>query len=322
MFKTGKEKVCDLSVVVPVFNEKENLSLLILKLLPVLNKLKLVYEVIFVDDGSKDGSSELLDQLAAGNRRVKVVHFGKNCGQTGAMMAGFDFAKGEVIVPMDADLQNDPTDVPRLLTKINEGFDVVSGWRRKRHDSWRRVMPSRLANWLISKISGVPLHDYGCSLKAYRRNRMEGVRLYGEMHRFIPIYAHMQGARVTEIEVKHHSRKYGKSKYGINRTLKVLLDLVVIKFLAQYSQKPIYVFGGYGLLSILLSIVCFVLTIYFKYWGGKSFVETPLPLLVVMFFLMGFQSILIGLIAEMLVRTYYETQKKSPYLVRGLVNFE
>jgi hypothetical protein len=223
---------------------------------------------------------------------------------------------------MDGDLQNDPADIPRLLAKLEEGFDVCSGWRKERRDSLRRRLPSRLANRLISWISGVRLNDYGCTLKAYRRSMLAGVRLYGEMHRFIPIYASWQGARVTELPVNHRARTRGKSKYGLERTFKVILDLLVVKFLSDYAQKPIYVFGGFGLLSILAAFLCFGGMIYYKFWGGKTFIETPLPQLVIMLFLIGAVSVLMGLQAEILMRTYYESQGKRIYQVRKRTNLD
>jgi len=216
-------------------------------------------------------------------------------------------------------MQNDPADIPRLISKLNEGYDVVSGWRKDRKDyAIKRIFVSKMANVLISRISGVHLHDYGCSLKAYTRDVIKDVKLYGEMHRFIPIYAKWQGGRVAEIVVTHHARKFGKSKYGLERTLKVVLDLIVIKFLQKYSQNSIYLFGGIGALNIGVSLLCFLLMLYFKFWGNKSFIETPLPELVVLFFVVGFQSILMGLISEMLNRTYHESQHKPVYAVKEI----
>jgi glycosyltransferase involved in cell wall biosynthesis len=270
-----------------------------------------------------DGSADVLDTFAEADGRVKVIHFRRNFGQTAAMMAGIDFSSGEIIIPMDADLQNDPADISVLYDKIQQGYDVVSGWRNHRKDNaFFRIFPSLVANWIISLISGIKLKDYGCSLKAYRREVIKDVKLYGEMHRFIPIYASWMGARVIEVPVSHQPRRHGSSHYGLKRTFKVILDLMVVKFLSKYLQKPIYVFGGFGLLNFLMSIMTFGAMIYFKYWGGKTFIETPLPFLAVLFVLMGFMSIFIGFIAELLMRTYYESQHKSVYAVRVLRNLE
>jgi len=239
------------------------------------------------------------------------------------MMAGFDFAKGDVIIPMDADLQNSPEDIPRLLKKIEEGYDVCSGWRNNRKDApIRRTLISRMANMLISLITGVRLRDYGCTLKAYKRNVIKGVRLYGEMHRFIPIYASWEGARISEIPVKHTPRKYGKSNYGLERTFKVLLDLIVVTFLDNYAQKPIYVFGGFGFLSFIAAVLFFLYASYLKIWKGISFIQTPLPLIATMAFVTGIICILMGLLAEMIMRTYYESQQKKVYLIERRVNLE
>jgi glycosyltransferase involved in cell wall biosynthesis len=279
--------------------------------------------VILVNDGSDDGTEAAVDAVAHAEPRVKALHFRRNLGQTAAMMAGIDVAKGEIIIPMDGDLQNDPADIPRLLAKLDEGFDVVSGWRKDRNDHpLRRNLPSRVANLLISIISGVKLNDYGCTLKAYRREVLKGVRLYGEMHRFIPIYASWQGARVTQLPVVHHPRVAGKSKYGMKRTIKVILDLMVVKFLSRYFQQPIYVFGSFGLLTFLLSFISFGFMIYFKFWGGKSFIQTPLPLLTVFFILIGVVAIFMGFIAQMTMMTYYESQDKKSYLIGRSVNLD
>lgn len=283
----------------------------------------LPWEVIFINDGSSDGSWQILDQLAEGHRQVKIIHFKRNFGQTAALMAGIDFARGDVLIPMDGDLQNDPADIPRFLSKLDEGYDVCSGWRQDRQDSnLKRKIPSRIANFLISRISGVYLHDYGCSLKAYRKEVIKGVKLYGEMHRFIPIYASWQGARVTEIPVTHHARLHGTSKYGLERTVKVILDLIVVKFLAQYAQKPIYVFGSVGLASFLIALVAASASLYYKFFGNKSFISTPLPLLFVLTSITGVMCILMGLLAEIIIRTYYESQNKPVYLIAEKRNLE
>lgn len=310
-----------LTVIVPVYNEAENLQQFYESVLAVMVREKYRYEIIFVDDGSSDGSGDILTSLAARSPQCKVVHLRKNFGQTAAMMAGMDYSSGDIIVPIDADSQNDPEDIPRLLAKLDEGYDLVSGWRKNRQDArLTRNFPSWMANKLISRISGVKLSDYGCTLKAYRRSIVEDIKLYGEMHRFLPIYASWAGARTTEIPVNHKPRLVGESKYGLERVVKVPLDLMVVKFLSSYSQKPIYVFGGFGLFSHALALLTFAAMIYFKFWGGKSFIETPLPLLAALFILMGFIAMLMGLIAELTVRTYHESQDKRTYLVRKTDN--
>jgi glycosyltransferase involved in cell wall biosynthesis len=312
-----------ISVVVPFYNEDASAADLLKQLFSVDYAPQGLAEVICVNDGSTDRTASVLNSVSTSDGRCKVVHLSRNMGQTAALMAGISYATGDVIVTMDGDLQNDPKDIPGLLARIAEGYDVVSGWRRSRQDPWlTRVMPSRIANMFISLISGVKLRDYGCTLKAYRRSVLKNVRLYGEMHRFIPIYATWEGARVVEVPVTHHPRTRGKSKYGISRTIKVVLDLLVVKFLASYSQKPIYVFGSFGLLNFALSLLCVGGMIYFKFWGGKSFIQTPLPQLVILFVLMGFVSLLMGLIAEIQMRTYYESQGKTVYLVRETRNIE
>jgi len=310
-----------ISIVIPIYNEEENIPLLYAKLSAELPALGREFEVILVNDGSTDASRERLAEVAGKDTRFKVVNLRKNFGQTAAMMAGIDHARGDTIVPMDGDLQNDPADIRRLLEKLEEGYEVVSGWRKDRQDGeLSRNLPSRIANRLISAISGVHLHDYGCSLKAYHKDVIKGVKLYGEMHRFIPIYASWNGARVTEIPVTHHPRVHGKSKYGLERVAKVVLDLIVVKFLSKYATKPIYVFGGFGLVSILISALAAVYALYLKVFEHVSFILTPLPLLVVMAFITGVMSILMGLLAELVMRTWYESQGKSVYLVGDTIN--
>jgi glycosyltransferase involved in cell wall biosynthesis len=305
-----------LSIIIPLYNEQDNIAPLQAKLEKVLPTLGHPYEIILVNDGSTDATRDRLDELAAGHGSVRVVHLRRNFGQTAAMMAGIDMARGDILIPMDGDLQNDPVDIPRLLAKLGEGYDVVSGWRKDRKDNpLKRNLPSRVANWLISAISGVHLHDYGCSLKAYRRDIIKGVKLYGEMHRFIPIHAAWQGAKVTEVGVTHHPRIHGQSKYGIERTIKVILDLMTVKFLDKYAQKPMYLFGGFGLTSLGVSAAFFLFMLYCKFFLNKSFIETPLPLAVVMFLLIGIMAIFMGLIAEILMRTYHESQDKPTYIV-------
>ncbi len=305
-----------LSIVIPLYNEEDNILPLHGKLTGVLDAMGHPYEIIFVDDGSKDATRERLRDVSCRDGKVKVIHLRRNFGQTPAMMAGIDTAGGDIIIPMDGDLQNDPADIPKLLDKLSEGYDVVSGWRKDRQDHpLKRNLPSRCANFLISRISGVHLHDYGCSLKAYRKQIIKGVKLYGEMHRFIPIYATWQGAKVAEVSVTHHPRVHGVSKYGFDRTIKVILDLMVVKFLDKYAQKPMYLFGGVGLTFLGIGGLLFLAMLYFKFFGNKSFIETPLPLGVTLFCLMGFMSILMGLIAEILMRTYHESQDKPTYIV-------
>ena len=312
-----------ISVTIPVYNEEANLQLLCERLTPVLDALDIPWEVVLVNDGSTDGTARVLDALAAQDVRLKVIHFRRNAGQTAAMMAGFEHARGDIIVPMDADLQNDALDIPLLLEKLNEGYDVCSGWRKDRHDhSLLRILPSRIANWLISKVSGVHLHDYGCSLKAYRRDVIKGVRLYGEMHRFIPIYAYWLGAKVAEVPVRHHPRIAGTSSYGLERVFKVLLDLIVVKFLDRYAQKPIYVFGGFGLLNFLISLVAGLWAVYLKFYSSTSFIQTPLPLLSVMAAITGVMCVLLGLVAEMVTRNWHESRHKETYIVGATRNLE
>lgn len=310
----------ELSLIVPVYNEEENLPLLFDALLAALEPLARPWEVIFVDDGSRDKSAAVLESLYKRDPlHVRVIEFRRNFGQTAAIAAGLDHARGEVIILLDADLQNDPADIPLLLSKLNEGYDLVSGWRRKRKDNaLTRNLPSHAANWLISRVTGVHLHDYGCTLKAYRRDALEGFHLYGEMHRFIPVFAHSVGARITEVEVNHHPRKFGKAKYGLERTLKVLLDLFTVKFLLDYSSKPIYLFGGTGLALMFLGLADLLFLFIRRTFWGVPAATSPLLLVGVMFAIMGFQSILMGLIAELLVRTYHESQSKPTYTIRNL----
>ena len=312
-----------LSVCVPIYNEEESIPLLYEKLKDVLSKLNREWEIILINDGSIDNSAAILDQLAEKDSKVKVVHFRRNYGQTSAMMAGIDYASGDVIIPIDADLQNDPEDIPKLLAKLDEGFDVCSGWRKNRKDNaLRRNLPSRIANGIISKISGVHLHDYGCSLKAYKKDVIKGIKLYGEMHRFIPIYASWYGAKVTEIPVAHHPRKFGQSKYGLERVIKVILDLAVVKFLDCYAQKPMYIFGGIGMLSFLLSGLAAGWALYLKFYENTTLVQTPLPLMVIFTALTGVICLLMGLLAELVMRTYHESQKKDVYLVKETRNLK
>lgn len=323
------ETTPELSLFLPVLDEEENLRPMHAKISEALNQLGKTAEVIYVDDGSTDKSLAILKEIAATDSRVRVISLRRNYGQTAAMSAGIDAAKGEILIPMDADLQNDPKDISRLLDKLNEGYDVVSGWRKDRKDALvLRKIPSQVANRIISWIGGVPLHDYGCSLKAYRREVIQDVRLYGEMHRFIPIYASWAGARVTEIPVDHHARTMGKSKYGISRTVKVIFDLMTIKFMASYQTKPIYVFGTFGMIAFFASILSGIYAVFLKFARHlgfphyqADFVETPLPILSIVMFAISVQFILMGLLAEMLVRTYHESQDKAIYAVREKIGF-
>ncbi len=312
-----------LSVVTPIYNEKGNLERLYKELMDVLGVTGKEYEIIAVNDGSRDGSRETLKELAKKDRRFKVIHFNANHGQTAALLAGIDNASGEIIVMIDSDLENNPEDIPRLLQKIDEGYDVVSGWRKERwgDKKFRRKLPSILANKLISKITGVPLHDYGCILKAYKRDVIVGIRLYGEMHRFIPAYASWRGARVTELPVDHRPRTYGKTNYGISRTFRVLLDLLVIKFLDKYMNRPMHFFGGLGFVSLALGFVAGGMAIIFKLIHYRNFVETPLPTFSALFIIVGVQLIVMGILAEILMRTYYESQDKKPYFIKERINF-
>lgn len=310
-----------LSVIVPIFNEEESIPLLYEQLVGVLDQLDRDFEIIAVNDGSRDNSAAVLAELASKDTRFKVVEFRRNAGQTAAMMAGIDYATGETIIPIDADLQNDPMDIPRLLEKLDEGYDVVSGWRKDRQDdAIRRNFVSRVANRVISRISGVRLHDYGCTLKAYRKDVLRGMRLYGEMHRFVPIYASWMGAKVVELPVNHRARQFGASKYGLNRVAKVILDLMVIKFFSSYLVKPIYVFGGTALAFMTAAFAAFVYMIILKVFFGTAMIQTPLPVLSAMLFMLSIMTFLMGLLAEILVRTYFESQGRLPYSVRATIN--
>ncbi len=316
----------DVSVVIPLYNEVETIPRLVAAIdvsQASLREQGREVEFLIVDDGSRDGSFPLLRAAATERSWLRVVSFRRNFGQTAAMAAGFKAARGAVVIPMDADLQNDPADIPRLLEKLDEGYDVVSGWRRNRQDKLiSRKIPSRLANWLIGRVSGVRLHDYGCTLKAYRREFLEPVKLYGEMHRFIPIYAMWSGARVTELEVNHHARAAGSSKYGLMRTFKVVLDLVTVKFLGDYSTKPLYFFGGLGFLLSAIGAMTALFTLYQKFFTAEHVWvhRNPLFVLSVFAFMLGGQFVMLGLLAELQIRTYHESQEKPTYLVRETIN--
>ena len=311
-----------LSLVIPIYNEEESLPLLFDAIHQALDSLPHSWEVVLVDDGSSDQSLSVLKALAEKDpEHIRVVVFRRNFGQTAAIAAGIDHAKGEIIVLLDADLQNDPADIPMMLEKLDEGYDVVSGWRVDRQDTYlTRTLPSNLANGLISRVTGVALHDYGCTLKAYRREVITSFRLYGEMHRFIPVFAHAVGAKIVEVPVKHHPRQFGEAKYGLERILKVLLDLFTVKFLLSYSAKPIYLFGGAGIGIITLSAALLLYLFIRRVFFSISVFGSPLFQLSAMFFILGFQSILMGLIAELQVRTYHESQQKPTYTVKETIN--
>ncbi len=307
------------SVVVPVYNEVDNLPGMHAALTSALRGLD--YELVYVDDGSQDGSDRVLEEFAAqDSARTLVVEFRRNFGQTAAIAAGIDHASGEIIVLIDADLQEDPADIPLVLAKIEEGYDVVSGWRRERKDAFlTRTLPSRMANWLISTVTGVHLHDYGCTLKAYRQEVLQGFRLYGEMHRFIPAFAASVGAKIIEIPVTHRPRVRGKTKYGLERTLKVVLDLFTVKFLLSYAAKPIYLFGGVGSALVGLSLLSLLVIVGRRIFLDEHMIRSPLLLMSMMLFILGVQSIMMGLIAELLARTYHESQAKTTYTIRRVV---
>lgn len=313
--------IIKVSIVVPVFNEVANVQSLHQEVCHALRSSSIEFELIFVDDGSQDGSFPLLSEIARTDPRVRVIRFRRNFGQTAAMAAGFKVAKGEVILPMDGDLQNDPADIPLLLNKIQEGFDVVSGWRKNRQDTLiSRRLPSVLANRLISRMTGVKLHDYGCSLKAYRREVLTQINLYGEMHRFIPALASQVGAKVTEVPVNHRARRAGVSKYGIDRTLRVVLDMITVKFLLKYSAKPLQLFGKWGVGTGFLGILAGMMTLYMKYFEGLNMNRNPLLILSAFLLFSGVHLVCLGLLGELVTRTYYEAQDKPIYSIRETLN--
>lgn len=310
-----------LSVVVPIYNEEESIPHLYQRLTAELSKLDVSYEIIAIDDGSRDRSFALLNDLAREDRRLRVVRFRRNFGQTAAFSAGFERARGAVVVTIDADLQNDPADIGALLAKVNEGYDVVSGWRERRQDPFiNRRLPSMIANRLISWSTGVYLHDYGCSLKAYRLEVVQGIRLYGELHRFIPAIASWQGVAVAELPVHHEARRFGKSKYGISRTMRVVLDLLTVRFLLSYGTRPMQIFGLLGFLAGGAGVLVGAYLTWIKLFYGATIADRPLLLLAVLLIVLGVQFISIGLLGELIVRTYYETQAKPIYVVREEVN--
>jgi glycosyltransferase involved in cell wall biosynthesis len=321
-FILGKDAM-KISVVVPVYNEQESIRRLYDALCPVLDRLPHEYEIVLVDDGSIDGSYEELRRLAAADERVKVVRFRRNFGQTAAMNAGLHLATGDVIVTMDADLQNDPLDIPLLLEKLEDGYDLVHGWRKERQDALvSRRLPSKMANWLISRVTGFAVNDLGCTLKAMRREIAQDLQLYGEMHRFIPILAYWRGARCAEIVTRHHPRRFGESKYGISRTTRVLLDLVTVKYMTQYMASPMKLFGKIGLWSGGIGFLSGMSTIVMKLGGGIDMTGNPLLLLSVLATFVGMQFLVLGMLGELGVRTYYESQNKQPYTIREMINFD
>lgn len=310
-----------ISVVLPIYNEEKNISILYKQLKEVFSKLGKNYEIICVNDASKDDSFKILKDIASKDKSVKIINFKWNSGQTAAMSAGIKYSSGEVIIPMDSDLQNDPKDIPKFLEKLNEGFDVVSGWRKNRKDfAISRKLPSVIANWLIRHITGVKIHDYGCSMKAYRSEIIKDVALYGEMHRFIPAYTAWHGGKITEIVVNHRPRTFGKTNYGIWRTFNVLLDLVVVKFLSRYMNRPMHFFGGIGFASLFVGAGAGVLSLFLKIFHFRNFVATPLPVFSALFIIVGVQMIAMGVVAEMLMRVYYESQNKTPYQIKETIN--
>ncbi len=311
----------DLSIVLPIYNEAENIPHLYTELVPILEATGSSFEIIAVDDGSSDASFQKLKELSARDGRLRAVRFRRNFGQTAAFAAGFDRAGGDVVITMDADLQNDPADIPMLLAKMDEGYDVVSGWRQERwKEGWlaffTRRIPSATANWLISRVTGVFLHDYGCALKAYRSDVIQEVRLYGDLHRFIPAIASYYGVRIAEVPVNYRPRRFGRSKYGIKRTVRVLLDLLTVRFLLSYSTRPIHIFGLLGLLSALLGMGIGVYLTVIKFLYGAALAERPLLLFAILLVMVGVQLVTMGLLGEMVVRTYYESQNKPIYAVR------
>ncbi|MGB3693279.1 MAG: glycosyltransferase family 2 protein [Spirulinaceae cyanobacterium] len=311
----------DLSVVVPIYNEVESLSALIEAVATVLIENQLVYEIICVDDGSQDGSAELLSKLAKSRGDLKAVLLRRNYGQTPAMAAGFRYAQGKVIITMDGDLQNDPADIPLLLNKLAEGYDLVSGWREKRQDAaLTRLLPSKIANWIIGRVTGVKLHDYGCSLKAYRAELVADMNLYGELHRFLPALAYIEGAKIAELPVRHHPRRFGSSKYGLGRTFRVVMDLLTVFFMKKFLTKPMHVFGLFGLLSLALGTVLGLYLTFLKLGLGQSIGNRPLLVLVVILLITGVQLFCFGLLAELLMRTYHESQSRPIYRVRQVVS--
>lgn len=310
-----------ISIILPIYNEEKNIEELYREIKAVFGQLSLDYEIIAVNDGSEDKSLEVLKRIAESDIRFKVINFRKNYGQTAAISAGIDCAGSDILIPMDADLQNDPADIPQFLEKINDGFDVVSGWRKDRKDGFSRRLPSRIANWLISFITKVKLHDYGCTIKAYKRETVKDIRFYGEMHRFMPALASWHGAKITEIVVNHRPRKYGQAKYGFSRLFKVILDLLTVKFLLTYLTKPMHFFGQAGIILSFFGFLFGIASLVQKFIIGMSLTNSRLPLLTVLLIVIGIQFILMGLLAEILIRVYYEPRGKTPYSIKDKINF-
>ena len=309
-----------LSVIVPIFNEVESLPVLIAKIADVLQESKRSYEIIAVDDGSQDGSAELLQKLARSRHDLVAIIFRRNYGQTPAMAAGFQYAKGKIMITLDGDLQNDPADIPKLVAKVEEGYDLVSGWRKNRQDNrLTRLLPSKIANWMIGGVTGVKLHDYGCSLKAYRREVISDMNLYGELHRFLPALAYIEGAKITEIPVRHHARRFGQSKYGLGRTFRVVMDLLTIFFLKKFLTRPMHIFGLGGLILLITGVLIGTYLTFLKLIIGLSIGHRPLLILAVLLILTGIQLLISGLLAELIMRTYHESQKRPIYRVRQVV---
>jgi len=318
--KNGKSRV-DISVVIPIYNERESIAKLCDSLNQALSEMDLKYEVLLIDDGSIDGTFNELLKVHNKNKLFKIIRFRKNFGQTSAISAGFNYAEGEIVVTLDADLQNDPKDIPLLLDKLNEGYDIVSGWRKNRKDkAVTRRFPSIVANKLISRLTGVRLHDYGCTLKAYRKEVIKNINLYGEMHRYIPAIASWMGVKVAEVPVTHHSRKYGRSKYGISRTVKVILDIITVKFLLSYSQSPIQVFGLLGLFSGMVGFIITIYLVIMRIFFHQSLSDRPLFILSIFMIFIGIQLITIGLLAEVLIRVYHKVQNRETYVIKDIIS--
>jgi glycosyltransferase involved in cell wall biosynthesis len=310
----------EVSAVVPIYNEVESLLPLIETIATVFQQNRLSYEILCVDDGSTDGSTDLLRQLAQKRHDLRAVLLRRNYGQTAAMSAGFHHARGQVIITLDGDLQNDPADIPRLLAKLNEGYDLVSGWRKDRQDAMvTRLIPSRIANWLIRRVTEVQIHDYGCSLKAYRSELVQDMNLYGELHRFLPALAFIEGARIAELPVRHHARRFGYSKYGLGRTFRVMMDLATIFFMKKFLTRPMHVFGLFGVIGMLSGISLGLYLTFLKLGLGQNIGDRPLLILAVVLFLTGVQLFSFGLLAELLMRTYHESQNRPIYRVREVV---
>lgn len=311
----------DVSVVAPIYNEVESLPRLVEAIAQAMEPTSHRYEIVLIDDGSTDGSTELLQQLARDRSDLKAIIFRRNYGQTPAMAAGFREAKGRVVVTMDGDLQNDPRDIPRLIATLEEGYDLVSGWRKNRQDNAiTRLLPSKIANWLIGRVTSVELHDYGCSLKAYRSEIVADMNLYGELHRFLPALAFIEGARIVEIPVAHHARQFGKSKYGLGRTFRVLMDLVTVFFLKKFLTRPMHVFGLFGIVCTLAGLALGVYLTFIKLMMGQDIGDRPLLTLAILLIIAGVQLFSFGLLGELMMRTYHESQQRPIYRIREVID--